>query len=106
MAAPVTPHAAFPLRVIGGKLVTVEQGSPRHIQDQAEVIIRTRPGDLEATPELGLRSLLGSTEPAAPKILAALDRWLDRRFLAVEDETALAKRVRTVTLSLLEEEEA
>lgn len=98
--ADVTPHAAMPLRFRGGAFVTVEQGSPRHLQDQAEVIIRTRPGVHEAMPDLGLRDLAGRLKPAAPEVLAALAGHIDGRFMADEDESMLAERVRNVTLDL------
>lgn len=98
--ADVTPHPAFPLRVRAGAFVTVEQGSPRHLQDQAEVILRTRPGTHEAMPELGLRELAGRLAPAAPEVIAALSEHVDGRFLTEEDETDLAEHVRRVTLEL------
>lgn len=102
----VTPHAAFPLRVRGGAFVTVDQDSPRHLQDQADVVLRTRPGTHEAMPELGLRELAGRLAPAAPEVIAALSEHVDARFMAEEDEDELAERVRRVQLELAEDAES
>lgn len=102
--ADVSPHLAFPVRFRGSGFVTVEQDSARHLQDQAEVVLRTRPGMHDAMPELGLRDLAARLDPAAPQVLAALAGHVDARFFAEEDESALEDRVRTVTLELEQED--
>jgi hypothetical protein len=102
--ADVTPHLAFPVRFRGTGFVTVEQDAPRHFQDQADVVCRTRPGMHDGMPELGLRDLVARLAPAAPEVIAALSEHVDARFTAEEDESALADRVRTVTLELRQEE--
>lgn len=101
--ADVTPHLAFPLRFRGGAFVAVEQDSRRHLQDQADVILRTRPGTHEAMPEVGLRDLVGRLTPAAPEVIAALSEHVDARFLTEEDETHLADHVRRVAVELEQE---
>jgi hypothetical protein len=98
--APLTPHLAMPLRYRAGRFVAVEQGSERHLEDQAEVLVRTRPGMLEASPDVGLRDLAGKLGPVAPELLAALAR-IDARFGAAE---SLPGRVRDVVVEIAEED--
>lgn len=102
----LAPHLAFPLRVVGGRPVTVEQGSPRHLQDQAEVVLRTYPGLIDHAPDLGLRDLVARVAPAAPEVLRALGAHVPGLFDAIEDETELANRVRRVSVDLRREQEA
>lgn len=102
----VAPHLAFPLRVRAGRFLTVEQDSPRHVQDQAEVVLRTRPQTFEHDPDFGLRDLVARTGPAAPPILEALRRVIGADFDAVEDTSELADRIRRVVVSLREAGEA
>lgn len=101
----VSPHLALPLRLREGRFVSVDQGSTRHLQDQAEVVVRTRPGTLEDDPEFGLRNLVATLGPVAPEVLAAVHRAVPARFAADEDETALAERVRSVALDLAAEDQ-
>lgn len=102
--ADVTSHLAFPLRVVGGRFRSVEQGSPRHLQDQADVLLRTRPGTIEHAPELGLRDLVARVGPASPEILAAISRHVPGEFTAREDESELAARVRRVAVAVVRED--
>lgn len=103
----VTPHLGFPLRrTAAGAFVAVEQRSARHLQDQADVLVRTRPGSQDATPELGLRELVARLGPAAPEVLAAIGEHVQANFLAEEDASALAERVRNVAVQLVQEEES
>lgn len=102
----VAPHLAFPLRVVGGRAVTVEQGSPRHLQDQAEVVLRTYPGTIDHAPTLGLRDLVARSAPAAPAVLAALAASVPGVFEASENTTELANRVRRVSVDLEKSEGA
>jgi hypothetical protein len=97
----VAPHLALPLTVVNGRFQAVEQSSPRHLQDQAEVVCRTRPGTLEADPDMGLRELVARLGPAAPEVLDAVTQYVpDARFRATEDESLLAERIRSVALEL------
>lgn len=104
--ADVTPHLAFPLRFRAGRFVTVEQDAPRHLQDQADVVLRTRPGTHEAMPDVGLRDLVARLAPAAPEVIAALSDHVDARFITEEDESELEDRVRRVTVELAQESQA
>lgn len=99
------PHLAFPLRFRGTAFETVDQDDPAHVQQCAEVILRTRPGTFEATPEVGLRDLVGTLSPVGPAVLDALERFEPRRrFMAEEDEAALAARVRRVMVDIARED--
>lgn len=101
----VTPHLAFPLLPVNGRFALVEQGSPRHVSDQAEIVLRTTPGDFVAMPQLGLRPLVARTAAAAPVVIQALEQAIPgQRFLAEEDLSQLAQRVRSVTVSILQED--
>lgn len=100
-----TPHLAFPLRVRSGRFLTVEQDSREHLETQAELVLRTRPGSLEAQPKLGMRDLVARLSPASPEILTALTRFVDTDFMAGEDESALAEHVRTVSIEVAREED-
>lgn len=102
---PVTPVLAFPLRVRAGRFLTREQDSRGHREDQAEVLIRTRPGMLDHDPRVGLRDLVARTSPAAPEVLDAVRRHVGEGFTATEDESQLAQRVRRVTLELTDQED-
>lgn len=103
MARPTTPHLAMPLQVRAGEFVATEQGSPRHCQDQAEVVVRTRPGALEADPGFGLRELVARIGPAAPEVDAALREFVpDVEFLVAEEAETVAARVRNVSIDLEE----
>lgn len=90
----------MPFQCVNGRFVSVEQGSARHLQDQAEVTLRTRPGMLEDDPSFGLRDLAATLGPASPEVIAALDEFVDTRFLVDEDQDALLTRVRIVTVDL------
>jgi hypothetical protein len=99
--APTTPHIALPLMMVDGRFVATDQGSPRHCQDQAEFLCRTRPGTLEADPEFGLRNLVARLGPAAPAIDAALRDFVpDVAYLVTEDVAAVQSRVRNVSIDL------
>jgi hypothetical protein len=102
--ADVSPHLAFPLRVIGGRAVTVEQGSPRHLQDQAEVVLRTHPGTFDHAPDLGLRDLVATSDPVAPVVLKALEASVPGLFTVTEDTSQLEQRVRRVSVELQQQE--
>lgn len=99
--ADVAPHLAFPLRVRAGRFLTVEQDSRRHREDQADVVLRTRPGTFDHAPDLGLRELVGSLEPVSPDILAAVTNAVDGDFDASAD---LATRTRNVAVAIREED--
>lgn len=103
--ADVAPHLAFPLRFRAGRFLTVDQDSQRHREDQAEVVLRTRPGDFEHDPELGLRELVGRTAPAAPEVLAAVSRVVDASFDVREDVDDLRPRVRDVSIAVRDEDQ-
>lgn len=45
---------AHPLRVHGGQFATVEQGSPRHLQQLAAAIVSTRLGERPLAPDVGI----------------------------------------------------
>lgn len=101
-----TPHLAYPFRVRGGRFVTVDQNSADHVAQRAEVALRTRPGMLEAQPEFGLRSLIGSTGPVGPVVTAALERaGLTGRFLTTEDDSQVAGHIRNVLVQIQDEPE-
>lgn len=101
--ADVTPHLAFPLRVVRGRFLTVEQGSRRHREDQAEVVLRTRPGTLDHDPDFGLRELVGRLGPVAPALVAAIEREVPGSGFEAQ-EGALAGRVRNVALAITAED--
>lgn len=104
--APVTPHLALPLQVMGGQFVAVAQGSPRHVQDQAELVARTRPGTFEADPDFGLLELVARLGPAAPAVEAALEEYVpDAQYLVGEDASRLAERIREVSIDLAREQD-
>lgn len=101
MPKPVTPHLALPLQVVDGVFVASEQGSPRHCQDQAEFVTRTRPTTLEADPAFGMRDLVGRLGPAAPEVQAALEEYVpDVKYLVDEDVADVLTRVRDVSIDL------
>lgn len=101
----VVPHLAFPLRFRVDRFVSVEQGSQRHLEDQADVLLRTRPGTLEAAPDLGLRNLVATLGAVSPEILAVVLRHVGAAFGAVEDESRLAQRVRSVAVAIVTDTE-
>jgi hypothetical protein len=101
--ADVTAHLAFPLRFRAGRFLSVEQGSRRHLEDQAELLLRTRPGTLEADPSCGLRDLAGTLGPTAPEVLAALERNVAADFTATE---GALERVRDVVAGIAVEDAA
>lgn len=92
-----TPALAFPVRFRAGRFLAVEQGSDRHLEDRAEVLLRTRRGSLDATPDLGIRELVGTLGPVAPEVLGALAREVSERFAVAE---GLPTRVRDVAVAL------
>lgn len=96
-----TPHLSFPLRVRGGRFVAVEQDSRRHREDQAEVVLRTRPGTFDHDPALGLRDMLGESGPIDQTIVNAVTAVVDGDFEAVE-ASELRGRVRDVAVKLRE----
>lgn len=98
---PDVPHFALPLRLRAGRFLAVEQGSRRHLEDQAEVVIRTRPGTLEADPAFGVRDLVATAGPVGPELVAVLERDVDAGFAAGGE---LPERVRDVAVSIVEED--
>jgi hypothetical protein len=103
--AVTTPHLAFPVRVRAGRFLAVEQDSRRHLEDRAEVLLRTRLGTLDATPDLGLRDLVARVGPASPEVLRVVSEHVSAQFTATEDESRLAERVRGVAAALAQDEE-
>lgn len=101
----MTPHLAFPVRMRAGRFLAVEQDSRRHLEDRADALLRTRPGSLDATPELGLRELVARIGPASPEVLRVVTDHISAQFAAAEDESRLAERVRGVALALAADEE-
>lgn len=101
----VIPHLAFPVRLRAGRFAAVEQDSRRHLEDRAEVLLRTRPGTLDATPELGLRDLVARLGAASPEVLRVVTESVSPQFAAVEDESLLAERVRGVAVELAQDED-
>lgn len=99
----VAPHLAFPIRVRAGRFLAVEQDTRRHREDQADVVLRTRPRTFDHDPELGLRDLVGELGPVAPPLLAAVADVVDGRFTARE-ATELQGRVRNVAVALAEQD--
>ena len=103
--AVTTPHLAFPVRLRAGRFLAVEQDSRRHLEDRAEVLLRTRPGSLDADPELGLRELVARLGAASPEVLRVVSEHVSAQFTAAEDESLLAERVRGVAVALAHDEE-
>lgn len=99
--ADVVPHLAFPLRFRAGRFLSVEQGSQRHLEDQADLLLRTRPGTLEPDPAFGLRDQVGRLGPVAPAVLGTLARTVDASFGAAE---GLPERVRDVAVAITNED--
>lgn len=97
----VAAHLSFPLRFRAGRFLAVEQGSRRHLEDQAELLLRTRPGTLEPDPTFGLRDQAGTLGPVAPEVLGTLARTVDASFGASE---GLPQRVRDVAVAITEED--
>lgn len=93
-----TPHFAFPLRFRAGRFLAVEQDSQRHFEDQADVLVRTRPGTFDHDPDFGLRNLLGDIDALAPTVLKALERSVPAEFEV--SEAGVAERVRDVAIRL------
>lgn len=98
---PLVPHLSMPLRYRAGRFLSVEQGSRRHLEDQAEVVLRTRPGTLEADPTFGLRDLVSRAGAVTPEVLAALERHVGAAFTAGGE---LPERTRNVVVSIVEED--
>jgi hypothetical protein len=89
-----SPHLAFPIRFTGTSFDVVEQQSPEHVIQQAEVVVRTRPGMLEAQPTFGLPELAGRTEELAPILSSHLERFVpDARLLVEEDRSQLEQHL-------------
>lgn len=97
----VVPHSAFPLVFTSLGMAVVGQNTTDHVLQRAEVLLRTRPGDFEFDPDLGLADQVGTVDPVAPAVLDALDQFEPfSRFLTREDESALENRVRRVLTGL------
>lgn len=93
------PHLAFPLRFRVDRFLAVDERSRRHLEDQAEVLVRTRPGTLEAAPSFGLRNLAGTLGPVAPDVLAAVERTVPGLPAVTE---GLPTRVRDVVVDVMD----
>jgi hypothetical protein len=96
------PHFALPIRLRAGRFLATEQGSRRHLEDQAEVVLRTRPGTLEADPTFGLRDLVGRAGAVTPEVLAALERYVGADFEATGETL---ERLRRIGVSIVQEDE-
>ena len=94
------PALAYPLEVVAGRFRTVDGDSAAHVEVQAEIVLRTRPGDVEATPKMGLRDLIGTMGPIGPTILDALEESIPgAAFIAREDLEAVATRTRNALVA-------
>lgn len=98
--ADATPHLAFPLRLRAGRFLAVDQGSRRHLEDQAEVLLRTRPNTLDADPTFGVRDLVASTGLVGPEVHAALERDVG----AFDVAEGLPERVRNVAVAISQDD--
>lgn len=80
------PHLAFPLRLVRGQVVVVEEDSAAHLADRLAVAMQTvRGGQLDA-PEFGVPPMLMQVQPldldelraalatSVPEAAAVLDR--------------------------------
>jgi hypothetical protein len=65
MAAPQTPHLAFPVRLVGAAFAVVEQDSDADIAGCVEAVIRCPEGWLDHNPTLGLPELAFTVDDAA-----------------------------------------
>jgi len=84
------PHLAFPLRIVNGRAVTVEQDTIDHLVDQVAVALSTPPGWREEAPEFGARPALMTA--------AGIDLETVRGQLAesVPDAAAIVSRIDSV----------
>jgi len=96
-------HLALPLRFRAGRFLSVEQGSRRHLEDQAEVVLRTRPGTLEADPTFGLRNLVAESGMVGPEVLAALERLVPDAEWSVTGE--VPERVRELAVAIVQDDD-
>jgi phage baseplate assembly protein W len=90
-----TPHLSWPLRLANtGHLATVEQDSVDDVAECVEVVLRTRPGELDFHPRFGspdlafreMQSQDGLPSPISPDGLVALiEAWEARGALLVQN---------------------
>lgn len=83
----MTVHLAFPLRLVGGRPVTVEQDSPEHLADQVMVAASTPEGCRLEAPEFGVPAMvMQSGGVDMEELRAALAR-------SVPDAAVLVERI-------------
>lgn len=98
----MTAHLRLPLSLAGdGSFRTVEEDSPEEILQSVAVVLRTRPGERLADPDLGVEdpTFVGFDAKAA---LTEVERWEERASLEVVEQV-YADGVQTTRLSVTKE---
>jgi phage baseplate assembly protein W len=82
------PHFAFPFRLVGTRVVTVEQGSDDEILDCVEVLLSTEPGERVDIPDYGLEDQTFRQGGASwAEIRSTVRAWEPRALTEVEEST-------------------
>jgi len=76
---------AMPLRIAGGRLATLQQGSVGDISQSVAVLLSTRPGERAANPDYGLPDpVFGGL--SVSEVAETIRTWEERAAPAVVDE--------------------
>jgi phage baseplate assembly protein W len=98
-----SPCLAFPLRFVGTTFASVEPDEPAHVQQCAEIIIRTPQGAFEHDPELGMPDVVGLEDRVSPIVAGVLAEYEPRREWTLEED-APTSTVRDLLVSIAGEE--
>lgn len=77
----MTAHLAFPLRLAGRSLATVEHDSPQDIEQSVRLLLNTRPGERRSVPGYGMPDPLFGREVDLQEVVATVAEWEDRAVL-------------------------
>lgn len=71
-------HLAFPIRVAGRGLATVDQDSDADLVQSVQLLLQTRPGERRSVPGYGLPDPLFGTAPDDTDVAAVIAEWEER----------------------------
>jgi phage baseplate assembly protein W len=96
------PHFDLPFRMHGSSFMAVEQDSLRDIQNCAEAVLRTHPGERETVPDFGIGDLTFLQLPIDPHTVAAQIQRFEPRasVLAEEDPSSIEQMMERIKLSI------
>lgn len=86
MASVSVPHLAFPLRLSGGRLATVEQDSMDEIEQCVEIVLRTERGTRLGQIEFGIEDPTFGDTLDLSDMVNAVGTWEPRAITAISDE--------------------